>query len=906
MFDVLWGIKINQSSIQNAQVKSAVEEEGWLTFRNAVAVLALLFCLQTTHSIAVTDDNLPFNIPQQRADLALTQFAEQANLTLVFPFDQVKDKTANRLVGHYPVITAVNILLQDTGLVPTFSNQLVLNIAIDGKGKKMNRTKRKTLLATMVGVFAAGGVVGVSAQGGDEAATAQSQIDEIIVTATKRATSLQDTAMAITALSGETIDKRGLVGMADYLAGVPGVTANDLGAGQNAVIIRGLDSSPQLGGSLAGVYFGETPMINLANFGGVSNGIGDIKMVDIDRVEVLRGPQGTLYGSSGMSGIVKITPTAPNLTEVEGKLATRFSQTGEEGGDNTMVQGVLNVPLIDDTLAVRAAIYQFENSGYIENVAASQPLPGDPASVGAVAIDRGDVGNDNVTGFRLATLWQPTDQLDMTLSYTTQDVEQDGIPDVNLALDGKYQQQRYNIGEGGSRYEFLESETDILSLAVNYDLGWGKLSSTTSQLDAEGGAGADYTFLNGFFGLPYLPPYGSTAISNYEVFTQELRFASQLDGPLEFITGIYYEDFDGVAKVRSEWPGSGPRPDDIISFGPYTGPLPELFFATSWSLPTTQKAFFGELVYNLSEQLSVTLGGRYFDYEAGSKLTVANMFTLFEERDIPQAATKETGQTYKASLSYALTEDMLIYGQWAEGFRLGRGQLEVIGCTTEGIDTPRRINSDTTENFELGLKATFADGRATFNAAAYRINWEGIPVFISPVTGCGFVVNAGEAISEGVELELSAQLSDSFRLDLSASYGEATIAKDQLLAGVGTVEKGDNLPGSADFNTRLGAHYDFTLVGYDSFARLDYTYMSEFYTTIDESLSPSPSGGFGQFNIKTGITFDQFAVDVFVNNLTNDDSLAWTDSANNNINPNTQRANRIRPRTMGVNLSYQF
>ncbi|MDB4309140.1 TonB-dependent receptor [Porticoccaceae bacterium] len=901
MLAVLWGKKINQSSIQNAQIKRAVEEAGWLTFRNAVAVLAVIFCLQSNHSSAVTDDIIPFNISQQRADTALTQFAEQANLTLVFPFDQIKDHTANRLVGNYSAKAAINILLHNSGLTPMFSDRYVLNIAIENKGKRMNITKRKTLLATMVGFFAAGGAVGVQAQ--DDGASAQTKIDEIIVTATKRATSLQDTAMAITALSGETIDKRGLVGMGDYLTGVPGVTVGDLGAGQNAVVIRGVASNPQIDDSLTGIYFGETPLVNLQNYGGGSNGAVDIKMVDIDQVEVLRGPQGTLYGSSGMSGIVKITPAAPNLTEVEGKLATRFSQTGEEGGDNTMVQGILNVPLIEDTLAIRAVAYQFKNSGYVENVAASQPQPGDSASVGGVAIDRGDVGNDEVTGFRLAALWKPTEQLDMTLTYTTQDIEQDGTPDVNLLLDGQYQQRRYNIGEGGSRYEYLESEVDIVSLVANYDLGWGTLSSTTSQLDSDSGAGTDLSFGTDWLGLPYNPPYDLISTANYEVFTQELRFASQLGGPLEFVAGIYYEDFEATRLQEFNWSASGPRPDDIISFGLYTGTLPEMLSRFQFSDPTTQKAFFGELVYNFSEQLSLTLGGRYFDYERKNDAIYNYLQINLEDQVQPTNATDETGQSYKANLSYALTEDILIYGLWAEGFRLGSGQFENLECTDQGIDTPNRVDSDITENFELGLKTTFADGRATFNAAAYRINWQGIPVQIMPGEFCGFVVNVGEAIAEGVELELSTQLTDSFRLDLSASYGEATIAKDAELSSGGLVEKGDDLPGSADFNATLGAHYDFALAGYDSFARLDYTYMSEFYTTLDKS-HPA-AGGFGQFNIKTGIAFDQFAVDVFVNNLTNEDSLAWTDMSLS-YRSHVQRANRLRPRTMGVNLSYQF
>ncbi len=374
MLDVLWGKKINQSSIQNAQITSAVGEEGRLTFRNAVAVLAVLFCLHSHNSFAVTDDTIPFNIPQQRADRALTQFAEQANLTLVFPFEQLKDKTANRLVGNYPIATAANLLLRNTGLTPSFSDQLVLTIAIEHKGKRMNITnssKRKTVLAGLVGLFAAGGAMQASGQDG-QTATSQSVIDEILVTATKRATSLQDTPMSISALGSDTIEKRGLVGMDDYLRTVPGVSFQDRGAGQNSIVMRGIAVSPQTENEAVGVYYGETPIAGLSNAGnGGGGGNLDIKLVDIERIEVLRGPQGTLYGSGSMGGTVRVIPKAPNLQDVEGSISGRFSNTSEEGDNNTMIQGVINVPLIEDTLAMRAVAYQFDNSGYIKNVAGS-------------------------------------------------------------------------------------------------------------------------------------------------------------------------------------------------------------------------------------------------------------------------------------------------------------------------------------------------------------------------------------------------------------------------------------------------------------------------------------------------------------------------------------------------------
>ena len=184
--------------------------------------------------------------------------------------------------------------------------------------------------------------------------------------------------------------------MDDYLRNVPGVSFQDRGAGQNTIVIRGMATDSQQGSTTAGAYFGET---SIASMQGPSNGgVGgnaDVKLVDIERVEVLRGPQGTLYGAGSMAGTVRIIPNAPKLDTLEGSIATRYSNTAEAGGDNYSVQAVLNLPVIEDKLAVRGVAYRFDNSGFIDNVAASQPTSWITDAVtldGAVAEDKGDRG----------------------------------------------------------------------------------------------------------------------------------------------------------------------------------------------------------------------------------------------------------------------------------------------------------------------------------------------------------------------------------------------------------------------------------------------------------------------------------------------------------------------------------
>ncbi|HAB37663.1 MAG TPA: hypothetical protein DCE52_06650 [Rhodobacteraceae bacterium] len=676
---------------------------------------------------------------------------------------------------------------------------------------------------------------------------------------------------------------------------MPGVSFQDRGAGQNSIVIRGLSTGPQVNSSTSSFYFGETPLSGLGSASQTGQtGNGDIKLVDVERVEVLRGPQGTLYGSGAMGGTVRVLPNAPSLEQVEGKISTRYSQTGKAGGDNTMVQGVINIPIIEDTLAVRAVAYQFDNSGYIDNVAASRPTPRITTAVndfGAVAENKDDRGNDQYTGFRLSALWKPTDALDITLTHLQQDIDQDGMPEVDLGL-GDYQQRRINIGTTRDRDEYLEAEIDVTNLVINYDLGWGSITNTASSVNYDAVSGAELAF--GWLGGT---PFFYDNVLSVDTFSEELRLASAFDGDVQFVAGLYYEDSEREWHTFWDWAG---EPSALPSL-PVTPAQVRPFSKLDDIIPTKQKAFFGEVTYNITDQYSVVVGGRYFDYEREKDSTLfTKLFTatpagafLWENR---VEVIEETGQNYKVGLNYTPNEDALFYAQWAEGFRLGSGQAKSTGCIVANIDVTS-IKSDSTENFEMGAKLAFADNRVTLNTAIYQVNWDDIPVFINK-DGCLRTENAGKAKSQGVEVELQAQWLENLRVDMSMSYTEAKLEESSPIG-----DKGDPLPGSSDFNFSTGIQYDFTLASYDSFVRIDYSYISEYHSDLAET--SETSGGFGQANSSLGINVEQWAVSLFANNLTNENGLTWVET-NNALQSDTNSAYRIRPRTIGLNLSYEF
>ena len=567
-----------------------------------------------------------------------------------------------------------------------------------------------------------------------------------------------------------------------------------------------------------------------------------------------------------------------------------------------MLQGVINIPLIEDQLAVRAVAYGFDNSGFIENVAASNRGDGgllDSAlAFGGIAVDGTDIGKEEYTGFRITTLWQPTELFDVTLTYTDQDVDQTGWPEVNLALD-EFQQERFLTREG--MREALNNQVEIINLTANYDMKWGDITSVTSWIDYDQKSLFDLSF---GFGLP-IDAAGQKKVDS---FIQEVRFVSDFDGPIQLLTGIYYEDRESSRDFHNSFSGEPEFEDDVLAlFLP--PPLPEKFENRQTLVADIkQTAFYGELVYQLSEQFVATIGGRYFEYEQDAPTTLSGIFG----NSFTPNSTDDSGTTYKFNLSYRPADDVLVYGQWAEGFRLGGVQTALPpGCAVDGIATlpdgseivvPDNIAPDELENFELGVNSSFYDDRITINAAIYRINWEGIPVQIGLACASAIVANAGESKSEGVELESQILLTENLRMDISFSYNDATLTEDALGLGAGAI-KGADLPGSADFNMSLGGEYKFLIADSEAFVRVDYAYIGEYFS--DFSSSGQNSGDYGTVNLKVGATIDQFSIDVFANNLTNADDFTWTENILSQLT-GASRAYQLRPRTIGLNIGYQF
>ncbi len=326
-----------------------------------------------------------------------------------------------------------------------------------------------------------------------------------------------------------------------------------------------------------------------------------------------------MYGASSFGGTIKNIPVAPNLQETEGRIKVGYSNTADSGSGNSEFRGVINFPFVEDTLAVRVVAYHFKNSGFYKNIAASDPTVSAAAeTTGAVAIDRGDVGSDKYTGGRISVLWQPTDKFTANLSYLTQKIEQDGWPQAGLELDiGSFAQRRLQMrhppnGEDYGEPEFNEEFSDdiaIFNAALSYDFGWATLLSSSSWLQEDSKM---YREIASFFGFAFA--WSQPVDYASDAFIQEVRLASKFEGPFQFIAGIYYEDIEQSTENWGIWGGD-------LALNPFGDPK---FLNNVFDDDREQKAVFGEIYYELTDQVKFIAGARAFSYDR-------TLTTTFEE-----------------------------------------------------------------------------------------------------------------------------------------------------------------------------------------------------------------------------------------------------------------------------------
>jgi iron complex outermembrane receptor protein len=876
------------------------------------------------------------NIPAEGLGVALQALAKDRDFQIVYVSEEIENVRTRGAVGEFTPDEALKRLLSGTGLTYRYLDDKTVTIVAVTATTSQHASDRASSgswgdsdSANEGRKSSSGGfrVAQVDQGANPQPSTVESntsgsqdnskkfQIEEIIVTAQKRAERLQDVPLSITAITADDISRRALVNSEDYLRGIPGVNQVDETSMGQVITIRGLETSPGrtnfFSGTTTATYFGETPTTNSA--GELNNGGIDIKLVDINRVEVLRGPQGTAFGNSSLGGAVRTIPEAPKLDRFEGKLGAGYSSTSGNGGNNNSVQGVVNVPLVTDKLALRAVVYRYGDSGFYRNTAGSTINTAFRAAVNAYgaqafAVDQDNVGVSRVTGARVAALWKASEDLKFTLSYLTQKSEIDGYA---VANSGTYEQAVLQIApeheRRGQRKPVIDNNINIVNGVADYDLAWADLLATYSHVASGSLRTLSWSIWSG---SDLGEPTSTLEESNHREHSGEVRLATKLHGAWNGLIGLYAESLKDQGSQDGVW---------------YGDPAKNIYLAGAHDLggfleqrSLTQTASFAELSWQFLPQFTLTGGVRGYHYSREITSDQRGFFytgTVDGTKSVSNS-TQASGTNFRGNLSYKPNADALIYASWAQGFRLGRPQIGlptvcdrnhdgfVDGMPGVTMASTRTVNSDTVNSFELGDKTSLLNGRVQLNTAIFRIDWSGLPVLVVPPagTGCafGFTANAGDARSEGIELQSNVHLADSFRVDLGASWIRAQLVKDA--PGIGA-KAGARLPGSPKFNTNLGLQYDFPIYSYQASLRADAMYVGSFYGDILSSAT-TKSGGYAKLDLSGRVMIQNLTIDLFIHNVTNGDAFTFRDAFA--YQGDQYFGFRMRPRTIGVQLGYKF
>jgi iron complex outermembrane recepter protein len=778
----------------------------------------------------------------------------------------------------------------------------------------MNRTGRVLLAsAAVVGVGFAGDVLAQQAQAQAQQAAPENALQEVVVTAEKRTATVQSTPISITAITGKDILDRGMNDLSQIVDAVPGVSMRTGGPGQTELEMRGMTSA---GGnsSTVGFYLEDTPLSAPAS---AQNGkvVIDPDLYDLNRVEVLRGPQGTLYGSGSMGGTVKLVPNAPDPTKFD--TSEQLIAGGTDGGSfNHGENAMLNLPLGDGTAALRMVGSYLHNSGWIDRIVIApgdfpEPtgnFPGGRGNVAAapVAADYKGVNDEDLTGMRAELLWKPTDRLTITPSFFYQKITQDGLSAIDSDPGTLANYQPYNEPEP------FQDRIDIGALNVQYHFDPFDVTSATSYWTRDENLRQDGTEqIATVIGVPVYPPngFGPTQPTSLEddkswQWSEELRLTSTGSGPFKWLLGYFYQDFE------SDWDLYVPTPDATPLTGTPNG------FTQIQPTKILQNAVFGEASYELLPNLTATAGLRRFYYSGVVYTAVSGWLSSSGGNNVLNFTTAERDQgvTPKFDLSYQADKDLLLYTTIAKGFRPGGGNQPIPTSGVLGTEcaqnlaaigvtggAPLGFRPDNVWSYEVGEKFKNADGQVTLNSAAYFEHWGNIQQNVPLPCGFPFTGNLGDAHIYGGELELDALVAPGLLFMVNGGYSHARFVTNPVAATTTLDNRVQDVP---DWTSSASLVYRTPITQALGFiARVDNVYVG---SRVDVTAQPNYLPSYDLTNLRAGVEADKWTATLFVNNVAN--KLAYlTNSPAINVNIATfNRTVVAPPLTFGIDMSYHF
>lgn len=815
----------------------------------------------------------------------------------------------------------------------------------------------KNLTLAISAVLAAPAGVAV-AQDQDQESSADRTLEEVLVTARKRTESSMDIPSSIQALSEKTIKDAGLNSMDDYVRFIPSMSYVGRNPGSTTIVFRGIGDAEHnfIAESSAALYLDEQSL--------TLNATPDPRMVDIERVEALSGPQGTLYGASAQSGVLRVITNKPDPTAFDA-FVDGMVRTGSDSDMSYDLSAMVNIP-ISDTFAIRLVGFTAEDGGFIDNVLGYTVRPRGRTDLGLYnnsGVLRDNFNKVEYDGGRISARWLVNDKWTFTGSIINQQTYSHGRPERDPTLGRDLAVVRFRPDQ-----EYDDTDWTQYALTIEGDLGFADFVSATSYFDRDWTYTQDTQTYASYFGTfcygayvytsPYcFQPEGTSYyyynqpigyLKNVQTdtkFAQEFRISAQNER-FDYVAGLFYEthdqdwDFYSVAAGYDQSQSMANYRAGRVTGVPVTTSSEDTWWYSGDRTTFEQKAAFGEFTWHITDQWDALIGLRWFDRTIKKRYIVElPLHNPNSDLDLP---ADDTDVVPKFSLSYRFSDDIMIYGLYSEGFRPG-GTNRTRSSTAY---FPTQYKSDLLENYELGTKMSLADGRVRLVATYFDMTWKNYQLELVDPSNlpcsnpaapappyCGqpwqkVVGNAGDATSKGLEIQLDALLGKSFTAGFSATWLDAKL-KDGFYFSVET-PAGSRLPLSPEFKGSIYGQYNWDIDWFDGafsslYARLQWSYTGSMLNQVEPfrlTLNPDGSVDYGGANygpapqiempsynigdLRIGVGGKAWEVQLFVNNLTDERAILFDNPFEFDHFFGRGRQTINRPREYGLRVTYRF
>jgi len=796
-----------------------------------------------------------FRIAEQPLSRALLEFSRQADLIVTVPSELVRNKRAPEVRGELTPAAALARLLRGSGLEASFTASGGVTI------REAHRVVPRPAPAAESATVAS-----------DITAASESLIEEVLVTAQKRTESMQDVPASVSVFHRRQLRQLQATTITDYAAYIPGLNVSSGGGpGQTMITLRGI--APVGPGPVVGYYVDDTPLGSSSNYGGAREFGLDLMPYDVERIEVLRGPQGTLYGAGAMGGLLKYVLRRPSVNTFEAWAGATTFGIASASDFGWGVRGGANVPLAQDRVGLWASYFEQQTPGYVDNAQTGEQ----------------DLNDVSQRGGRLSLLWQINDAASLQLGGLWQRIHSRDDAAVSLTLTGL--DPPTGVSDHGALTSFhplpqpFTQDIDHYSATLEWDLGWASLMSASSYSQTRTHHVQDGSGIFGAVVAGYAPFHIELDLHKR---TQELRLVSQPGGKVEWLAGAFYtkEEDEQVRNVFALDAAGQPIPQ----FAPR-------FLFVEFPSQYEEVAAFGSATVQLAERLDVTAGVRWAHNRQHFRQISGGLASIIGPPTDVSGSSSENVTTYSVSPRWYASADTMLYARVATGYRPG-------GPNPRALGLPPTVVADTLTNYELGLKTQFLHGRAQVNLAAFRIDWHDIQQAVI-VGGIGSSDNTGNAVAKGFEVETAFLPVNGLRVGVNAAYTDPRLTAPAEGVVAGRLGNTPRWSASAvlDYErimaNRWTAHWSagWRYVGEQGTAiaaqtGADISYVLPSYTALD---------------LAAELTRGNWSVRLFARNVT--DRRAYIGGGlgvdADNV-PYGIELNALQPRTIGVSLDVGF